>query len=291
MALRFQAYNPDTRKFAQPPGSILRSKKPSSKPRYNTQVLPISVVKDDGMSLLYSGFPSTSETNGNDQGSQTIGRRAIAENSQTEPPCVRESEVLRKDVDKTPSGSAGNAPGSAIGKYSDAVKSPHDACIRSTQGIHDREGHSPENEGSKAFECPPYTDSTLTNHMELESTEAPDEPDLHGQGSEGQGEARLASLDNPETSLTGKDDTLPTDQWKVKRIIGEEVMGGVRYYLVDWAPTLEPASNVSKDLVRGWKDQKAKMQAPWMKRNRGSGTKKTTDQGKVTKCWGGPRRG
>ncbi|KXX81131.1 hypothetical protein MMYC01_204080 [Madurella mycetomatis] len=292
MALRFQAYNPETRKFDQPPGSIPRSKKPSSnKPRYDTQAVPISVVKDDGKSLLHPGPPSTPEANGDDQGSETVGSRAIAGNSQMEPPCARDSGGLCKDIDETPSGSAGNTPGSAIGEYSDVVESPHDGSIRSTQRIHDAEGHSPENEGLKALESFPYTDSTLTDHMELGSAEAPDGPDLHGQESEGQGEADLGSLDNPETALTGKDDALPPDQWKVKKIIGEEVMGGVRYYLVDWAPTLEPASNVSKDLIREWKDQKAKMQAPGMKRNRGSKTKKITDQGEVEKCRGGPRRG
>ncbi|KAK4118370.1 hypothetical protein N657DRAFT_375098 [Parathielavia appendiculata] len=80
-------------------------------------------------------------------------------------------------------------------------------------------------------------------------------------------------------------------QWKVKKIIGEEVMGGVRYYLVDWEPTLEPASHVSRDLVRVWKDQKAKMQAPGEKKSRDSGTKKATDQSRVEKRHGGSRRG
>lgn len=169
------------------------------------------------------------------------------------------------------------------------MKSPHDTCVRSTQGIHDREPHSPENEGSKAFECAPYTDSTLTDHMESESTEAPDQPDLR-LGSEGQGETDLASPKNPEPSSTGKDDTLPSDQWKVKKIIGEEVMNGRRYYLVDWAPTLEPASNVSKDLVKEWKDQKAKMQPQNVnKKRRGPKTKNAMVQGKVEKFQGGRR--
>jgi hypothetical protein len=52
----------------------------------------------------------------------------------------------------------------------------------------------------------------------------------------------------------GEDGTVPLDQWIVKKIIGEKVTGGVRYFLVDWEPTLEPVSNVSKDLVKEWKD-------------------------------------
>jgi hypothetical protein len=42
---------------------------------------------------------------------------------------------------------------------------------------------------------------------------------------------------------------------------------------------------VFRDLAREWNDEKAKMQAPGMKRNRRSRTKKTTDQGKVEKCF------
>ena len=168
------------------------------------------------------------------------------------------------------------------------MESSHNGSIRLTQGTDDAEGHSPQNEGLEASESSPHTDSTFTDHMELDSVEA---ADLHCQGLEDQGEADLASLDNQEEALQGKDDPLPPDQWKVKKIIGEEVMGGVRYYLVDWEPTLEPASHVSRDLVRVWKDQKAKMQVPGVKRSRGSGTKKTTDQSRVEKRRGGSRRG
>ncbi|KAK4148329.1 hypothetical protein C8A00DRAFT_39167, partial [Chaetomidium leptoderma] len=75
MDLRFQAYNPGTRKFDQTPGSVPRSKskKPSNnKPRYNTQALAIGVVRDDGKSLLHPGSPSTPEANGDDQAKPSI---------------------------------------------------------------------------------------------------------------------------------------------------------------------------------------------------------------------------
>jgi len=141
----------------------------------------------------------------------------------------------------------------------DPLHDTYNSSICSTQGINDEERHSPENEGLEHFESLPYTDSTLTDQIELGSAKALDRPDLRGQRSENQGEDDLASVGNRETALTGKDDTFPPDQWKVRKIIGEEVIGGVRYYLVDWVPTLEPARNVSKDLVEEWKDQKAKI--------------------------------
>jgi hypothetical protein len=127
--------------------------------------------------------------------------------------------------------------------------------------------------------------------MELESAEAPDRPNLHGEGSENQGEADLASPDNPETALASKYNTLPPDQWKVREIIGEEVIGGRKYYLVDWVPTLEPGHNLSEDLLRKWRNRKAKMQGPGMKRSSGPKTKKITDQDKGKKRRGESRRG
>ena len=218
------------------------------------------------------------------------------------------------------------------------MESSYDDSIRSAQRTGDADGHSPENKGLRASESPPGTDNTLTDHMELNSSEAADPgsqglrasecpPDTDNTltyhieldsveaadpGSQGlrasecppntdntltdhmledQGEADLALPDNQEETSTGKDSILPLDQWKVKKIIGEEMMGGVRYYLVDWEPTLEPASNISKDLVKAWKDQKAKMQAPGMKGNLVSGTRKNTDQRRVEKRRRGPRRG
>lgn len=170
------------------------------------------------------------------------------------------------------------------------MESSHDGSIRATRVTDDAEDHSPKNEDSRNFKSSSHTDITITDHMELGSSEEPDGPDLHSQRLEGQSEADLAFLDSQDKILTGEDGTVPPDQWIVKKIIGEKVTGGVRYFLVDWEPTLEPASNVSKDLVKEWKDQKAKMQAPGMKRNRGSGNKKATDQSGVGKRRGAQRR-
>ncbi|KAH6637329.1 hypothetical protein F5144DRAFT_601997 [Chaetomium tenue] len=272
MAFRFQQYNPHTGKFDRSPGNICSRNGPSSrkgpssnKPQFNIQVLPISAVGDDDKSMLCPGSPTTTEAN-SDQGSETVGSRAIAENRQTEPPFARDSEVLCKDVEKAASGPASNTPDSVVGELSDAVESPHDthdSSIRSTEGTPDAESHSPNDEGLKHFKS--FPSLTAFSRIAWNS-----------------GALKRLMDHNPETALAGKGDTFPPDQWKVRGIIGEEVMGGVRYYLVDWAPTLEPASNVSKDLLEAWKNQKARMQA---------NTRKTTNRSKVVNRRGGMRRG
>jgi hypothetical protein len=65
------------------------------------------------------------------------------------------------------------------------VESSHDGSIRATRVTDDVEGHSLENEDLRDFKSSSHTDSTITDHMELGSSEEPDGPDLHSQRLEG----------------------------------------------------------------------------------------------------------
>ncbi len=82
MALLFQVYNPETRKFNRPPGSISRRKKPSQDQRQNTtQSLPISVIVSDDENLLNLQRTSvlTPKTIGDDKGTvEALLIRALA---------------------------------------------------------------------------------------------------------------------------------------------------------------------------------------------------------------------
>ena len=45
-------------------------------------------------------------------------------------------------------------------------------------------------------------------------------------------------------------------KWEVCRILDEEALGGQKYYLVDWASTTLPRSDLTVELVRDWNAQR-----------------------------------
>ena len=51
-------------------------------------------------------------------------------------------------------------------------------------------------------------------------------------------------------------------QWEVCGILDEEVLGGQKYYLEDWASTTLPRSDLTVELVRDWNTYRTSQKGP-----------------------------
>jgi len=72
---------------------------------------------------------------------------------------------------------------------------------------------------------------------------------------------------------SGNSETVPPGEWEADDIVGEEVIGGVRHYMVNWKPTLEPEGNLGnmRELIEKWERNKAGMGPREEQRKGGSG--------------------
>jgi hypothetical protein len=41
------------------------------------------------------------------------------------------------------------------------------------------------------------------------------------------------------------------EEWEIRKIVGDEEIGGVPYYLVDWCPSLEPKDSMDYAMAEG----------------------------------------